>query len=178
MKNKLLYIWKKISENGISDDLDNAEKKRIRVLNRIIFINALLSFTFLIIDIANYSFASNFVAISISFTTFAFSPILFLVIMKKYYQVAKWSVIFIFVFFISFVAILTGKDSGIILFFIPGILFPTILFQRKKTILVLTILIIGVLIAVFVINQIYNPQLITNQSELSYYFISNLIDVQ
>ena len=175
MKNKLLYIWKKISENGISDDLDNAEKKRIRVLNRIIFINALLSFTFLIIDIANYSFASNFVAISISFTAFAFSPILFLVIMKKYYQVAKWSVIFIFVFFISFVAILTGKDSGIILFFIPGILFPTILFQRKKTILVLTILIIGVLIAVFVINQIYNPQLITNQSELSYYFISNLI---
>ncbi|MEE3145593.1 MAG: HAMP domain-containing sensor histidine kinase [Bacteroidota bacterium] len=175
MKNKLLYIWKKISENGISDDIDNAEKKRIRVLNRIIFINALLSFTFLIIDIANYSFASNFVAISISFTTFAFSPILFLVIMKKYYQVAKWSVIFIFVFFISFVAILTGKDSGIILFFIPGILFPTILFQRKKTILVLTILIIGVLIAVFVINQIYNPQLITNQSELSYYFISNLI---
>ena len=175
MKNKLLYIWKKISENGISDDLDNAEKKRIRVLNRIIFINALLAFTFLIIDIANYSFASNFVAISISFTTFAFSPILFLVIMKKYYQVAKWSVIFIFVFFISFVAILTGKDSGIILFFIPGILFPTILFQRKKTILVLTILIIGVLIAVFVINQIYNPQLITNQSELSYYFISNLI---
>ena len=175
MKNKLLYIWKKISENGISDDIDNAEKKRIRVLNRIIFINALLSFTFLIIDIANYSFASNFVAISISFTAFAFSPILFLVIMKKYYQVAKWSVIFIFVFFISFVAILTGKDSGIILFFIPGILFPTILFQRKKTILVLTILIIGVLIAVFVINQIYNPQLITNQSELSYYFISNLI---
>ena len=49
------------------------------------------------------------------------------------------------------------------------------MFQRKKTILVLTILIIGVLIAVFVINQIYNPQLITNQSELSYYFISNLI---
>ena len=49
MKNKLLYIWKKISENGISDDLDNAEKKRIRVLNRIIFINALLAFTFLII---------------------------------------------------------------------------------------------------------------------------------
>ena len=46
MKNKLLHIWKKISENGISDDLDNAEKKRVRVLNRIIFINALLAFVF------------------------------------------------------------------------------------------------------------------------------------
>ncbi len=175
MKNKLLHIWKKISENGISDDLDNAEKKRIRILNRIIFINALLAFVFIIIDIANSSFASNFVAISISFTTFAFSPLLFLLLMKKYYEVAKWTVIFIFVFFISFVAILTGKDSGIILFFIPGILFPTILFQRKKTILVLTSLIVGVLIVVFFINQIYNPQIITSQSELNFYFISNLI---
>ena len=132
MKNKLLHIWKKVSENGISDDLDNAEKKRIRVLNRIIFINALLAFTFLIIDIANYSFASNFVAISISFTTFAFSPILFLVIMKKYFQVAKWSVIFIFVFFISFVAILTGKDSGIILFLFQEFYFQQYCFKEKK----------------------------------------------
>jgi len=31
MKNKLLHIWKKISENGISDDLDNTEKKRIKI---------------------------------------------------------------------------------------------------------------------------------------------------
>ena len=175
MKNKLLHIWNKISENGVSDDLDIAEKKRIRVLNRIILINALLAFVFLIIDIVNSSFASNFVAISISFATFAFSPLLFLLLMKKYYKVAKWTVIFIFVFFITLVAILTGKDSGIILFFIPGILFPTILFQRKKTILILTSLIIGVLVVVLFINQIYNPQLITSQSELNFYFISNLI---
>jgi len=130
---------------------------------------------YLITLVTNSSFASNFVAISISFTAFAFSPLLFLLIMKKYYKVAKWTVILFFIFFISFVAILTGKDSGIILFFIPGILFPTILFQRKKTILVLTSLIIGVLIVVFFINQIYNPQIITSQSELSFYFISNLM---
>ena len=52
---------------------------------------------------------------------------------------------------------------------------PTILFQRKKTILILTSLIIGVLFVVLFINQIYNPQLITSQSELNFYFISNLI---
>ena len=130
MKNKLLHIWNKISENGISDDLDIAEKKRIRVLNRIILINAFLAFIFLIIDIVNSTFASNFVAISISFATFTFSPLLFLLLMKKYYKVAKWTVIFIFVFFITLVAILTGKDSGIILFFIPGILFPTIFLNQ------------------------------------------------
>lgn len=175
MKNKLLHIWKKISENGISDDIDNAEKKRIRILNRIIFINALLAFVFLIIDFVNFSFPSNLLAVSISFTSFAFSPILFLLLMKKYYKVAKWTVILFFVFFISFFAILSGKDSGIIFYFIPGVLFPTILFERKKTILVLTSLIFGVLLFVFFINQFYNPQIITSQSELNFYFISNLI---
>ena len=175
MNTKLSYAWKKISDNGISDDLDNAEKKIIRILNRIIFINALLACIFIIIDIANASFASSFVAIGISFTSFAFSPLLFLLIMKKYYQVAKWTVILVFTFFISFVAILTGKDSGMILYFIPGILFPTILFQRIKTISALTSLIIGFLIVVFFINQFYNPQIITSQSELNFYFVSNLI---
>ena len=89
MNKKLSYAWKKISDNGISDDLDNAEKKIIRILNRIIFINALLALVFIIIDIANASFASSFVAIGISSTTFAFSLLIFLLLMKKYYQVAK-----------------------------------------------------------------------------------------
>ena len=39
----------------------------------------------------------------------------------------------------------------------------------------LTSLIIGVLIVVLFINQIYNPQLITSQSELNFYFVSNII---
>ena len=146
MKNKLLHIWKKVSENGISDDIDNAEKKRIKILNRIIFINAVLGFIFLIIELVNFSFASSFVALSITFTTFSISPILFLLIKKKYYQLAKWTVILFFVLFVSFVTILSGKDSGMIVYFIPGILFPTILFQRKQTIVLVTSLIIGVLI--------------------------------
>ena len=175
MKNKLLYIWKKVSENGISDDIDNAEKKRVKILNRIIFINAILGFIFLIIELVNFSFSSSFVAVSITFTTFAFSPLLFLLIMKRYYRVAKWTVILFFVFFVSFVTILSGKDSGMIVYFIPGILFPTILFQRKKTIVLVTSLIIGVLLVVLFINQNYNLQIITNQTELNFYATSNLI---
>ena len=175
MKNKLLHIWKKVSENGISDDIDNAEKKRIKILNRIIFINAVLGFIFLIIELVNFSFASSFVALSITFTTFSISPILFLIIKKKYYQIAKWTVVLFFVLFVSFVTILSGKDSGMIVYFIPGILFPTILFQRKKTIVLVTSLIIGVLIVVLFINQNYNLQIITNQTELNFYATSNLI---
>ena len=171
MKNKLSDTWKNISENGISDDLDNAEKKRIRILNRIIFLNAILAFIFVIIDLAN----SSFEAAIISSITFAISPLLFLLIKNKFYYVAKWIIVLFVVVFISAVSIVTGKDSDMILYFIPGILFPTIIFQRKKSILVLSAIILGVLIAVFVINQIYNPQIITSQKELTYYSLSSLI---
>ena len=175
MKNRLSYLWGKISENGISDDLDNTEKKRIQILNRIIFINAILGFIFIIIELVNFSFDSSFVAVSITFTAFAFSPLLFLLIRKKYYQVAKWAVILFFVLYVSFFTVLAGKDSGMIVYFIPGILFPTILFQRKKSIIVLTSLIIVVFIVVLFINQNYNFQIITNQTELNFYAKSNLI---
>ena len=171
MKNKISDTWRNISENGISEHLDNAEKKRIRILNRIIFINALLASIFIIIDLAN----SSFEAAIISSITFAISPILFLLIKNKFYYVAKWIILLFFVVFISAISVLVGKDSDMILYFIPGVLFPTIIFQRKKPILVLTALIIGILIAVFVINQIYNPQIITSQKELTYYSLSSLI---
>ena len=171
MKKKISDTWRNISENGISDDLDNAEKKRIRILNRIIFINALLAFIFIFIDLAN----SSFKAAIISSITFAVSPILFLLIKNKFYYFAKWMILLFLVVFISAISILTGKESGMILYFIPGVLFPTIIFQRKKAILVVSALIIGVLITVFVINQIYNPQIISSPKELTYYSLSSLI---
>ena len=170
MKNELSHIWRNISENGISDDQDNAEKKRIRILNRIVFINSLLAFVFIIIDLVNSSIEGAI----ISSITFVISPILFLLIKNKFYYAAKWLIILFFILFISAASILMGNESGLILYFIPGVLFPTIIFKRKKTILALSALIIGVFLIVFIINQIYNPQIITNPHELSFYFVSSL----
>ncbi len=171
MKNKLSHTWRKISENGISDDIDSAEKKRIRILNRIIAINALLAFVFIIVDLANSSIEGAI----ISSITFAISPLLFLLIKNRFYYAAKSIILLFFVIFISAASILTGKESGMILYFIPGVLFPTIIFKRKKSILALSALVIGVFLIVFIINQIYNPQIITNPQELSFYFISSLL---
>lgn len=170
MKNKLSHTWRNISENGISDDQDNAEKKRIRILNRIVFINSLLAFVFIIIDLVNSSIEGAI----ISSITFVISPILFLLIKNKFYNAAKWLIILFFILFISAASILMGNESGLILYFIPGVLFPTIIFKRKKTILALSALIIVVFTVVFIINQIYNPQIITNPQELSFYFVSSL----
>jgi serine phosphatase RsbU (regulator of sigma subunit) len=171
MKINISYIWTKVSENGIDKLLADTEKKRIRILNRIIAINAVLAFIFIIIDLTN----SSFEAAIISSITFAISPILFLLIKNKIYNVAKWLILLFIILFISATTILMGKDSGMIIYFIPGVLFPTILFQSKKAVIVLSSFIIGILIAVFIINNIYNPQIIITEKELTFYTISSLI---
>ena len=171
MKNKLSHTWGKISENGISDELDNSEKNRIRILNRIIFLNSLLAIVFIIVDVAN----SSFEAVIISSTAFAISPLLFLLIKNKFYYVAKSLVIIFLIFFISAASVVTGKDSGMILYFIPGVLLPTIIFQRKRTILVLSSIILIAFTIVLITNQIYNPQIISNPKELTFYSLTSLI---
>ena len=171
MKDRILHIWITISENGISNHLSVSEKKRIKVINRVLFLNALLAFTFLFVDIVNRSYE----AAVISSIAFFMSPFLFFLIRKRYYQTVKWVIILFFILFISAISILTGRGSGMILYFIPGILFPTIIFDKNKTILLTSSLIIVVSIAAFIINEVYEPQVIINPKELSFYYISSII---
>ena len=164
-------IWHKISENGIDIKLENSEKKRIRILNRIIFINAIIALIFIIVDFSNLSYEGAL----ISTVTFSISILLFFLIKNKLYKVAKWIIILFIILYISAICLLTGKDSGMIVYFIPGILFPTLIFENKKAILALSILIGVVLISVFSINQYYNPQFIISEEEVTFYNISSLL---
>ena len=171
MKTKLSHSWKKISENGISENLVYSEKKRIRILNRIIFINALLSFLFLIIDLLNNSFEGFLISLS----TLLISIILLLLIHKKLITISKWIILLFLIIFISSITILTGKDSGTIIYFVPGILFPAIIFQNKKLILILSIFFIILLISVFWLGQLIDPLIKLSHYEKTYYQISSLI---
>jgi len=48
---------------------------------------------------------------------------------------------------------LTGKNTGTIIYLIPSVLFPTIIFQNKKTIIVLSVFIIGLFSSLFWLTQ-------------------------
>ena len=119
MKINISSIWHKFSENGIDIKLDDPEKKRIRILNRIIFINAVLALIFIIVDLSNFSYEGSL----ISTVTFLISILLFFIIKNKLYKVAKWIILLFIILYISAICLLTGKDSGMIVYFIPGILF-------------------------------------------------------
>ena len=83
MRFDISSIWHLVSENGINDQIEESEQKRIRFLNRIIFINALLALFFLAIDISNLSFDGAL----ISLTTLIFSSILLALIRNEFYKI-------------------------------------------------------------------------------------------
>ena len=84
------------------------------------------------------------------------------------YNFIFWKVkFFLFIIiFISSITIITGKDSGFIIYFIPGILFPSILFQRKKIILGFSSFVVLLLIVVFFMADSFEPIIKLTPKEL------------
>ena len=171
MRFDISSIWHLVSENGINNQIEESEQKRIRFLNRIIFINALLALFFLAIDISNLSFDGAL----ISLTTLIFSSILLALIRKEFYKITKWAILFFIIIYISSLAVMTGKNSGMIIYFIPGILFPTIIFKNKKVVLVLTVFLLFALFGVFNLTENLIPRLKLSENELRFYSISSLM---
>jgi len=164
-------IWNKISENGIPLEMEDNEKKRIRFLNRILFVIFILSLSFLCVDLIHMVYEG--VAITL-LTIFTVIIILFL-IHKRKYTISKWFSIIFIIAYISLLTILTGKNTGTIIYLIPSVLFPTVIFQNKKTILFLSILIICLFSTLFWITQSIDPTIkLTADIRVIYQFSGTL----
>ena len=160
-------IWAKISNNGIPLELDENEKKRIRILNIMLFIIIVLSLFFLIIDL----FHQVYEGVSITLITIFTNLIILFLIHKKKYTLSKWFSIVFIIGYISILTILTGKNTGTIIYLIPGVLFPTIIFHNKKTIIVLSIFIIGLFCTLFWLTQSIGPFIeLTDEVRVIYRF--------
>jgi serine phosphatase RsbU (regulator of sigma subunit) len=160
-------IWAKISNNGIPLELDENEKKRIRILNIILSIIIVLSLFFLIIDLYHQVYEG--VAITLV-TIFTCLCILFLIYKKKH-TLSKWLSIVFIISYVSLLTVLTGKNTGTIIYLIPGVLFPTIIFHNKKTIIVLSTFIIGLFCTLFWLTQSIGPFIeLTDEVKVIYRF--------
>ncbi len=166
-------IWSKISENGIYPELDENEKKRIRIMNRLVFIISVLSIFFFIVDLIT----SVHEGIIITLCTIIFCTITFYLINRKKYNLAKWMTYLFIIINISAISILGGKNSGTIIFLIPGILFPTIIFQNKKIIFFCSFIILCNYILLFWINQNIAPTIILSDELKDLYQFIGMIGV-
>ena len=160
-------IWAKISNNGIPLELDENEKKRIRILNIMLFIIIILSLLFLIIDL----FHQVYEGVAITLITIFTNLIILFLIHKKKYTLSKWFSLVFIIAYISLLTILTGKNTGTIIYLIPGVLFPTVIFHNKKIIILLSIFIIGLFSTLFWLTQSIGPFIeLTDEVRVIYQF--------
>ena len=166
-------IWAKISNNGIPLELDENEKKRIRILNIMLFIIIILSLVFLVIDL----FHQVYEGVAITLITIFTNLIILFLIYKKQYTLSKWFSIVFIIGYISILTILTGKNTGTIIYLIPAVLFPTIIFHNKKTIIVLSIFIIGLFSTLFWLIQSIGPFIELTDDIRTIYQFSGMLGV-
>ena len=160
-------IWHKISENGIPIEMDEHEKKRIRILNRMLVIIIILSLFFLIVDFTNQVYEGVAITFTVIFTNF----IILILIRNKKHTLAKWLSLVFIIMYISTLTILTGKNTGTIIYFIPGALFPTVIFYNKKLVLTLSTLIISLFCVLFWVIQSIDPYIVlTDEIKVTYQF--------
>ena len=170
MLSKVIELWSKISGNGINDALDFDEKKRIRILNKVMFINVALAIIFSSLDAANLQIEGALVSLS----PITLSVVFWLLIKRGFFAAAKWVTLIFIITFISSISIGFGSKSGIIVYFIPGALCPMLLFKKKLLSLTLSLLVILVMVGVYFAGQNYGPYYWIADSELVYYELTSL----
>ena len=120
-------IWTLISDNGITSNLEEAEKKRLNFLNRITVFVLITSVVFFIIDFSNEIHAILYVD-GLSFIT---AVVILFLINRQFYLTAKFIAFFGLLITISTNTIASSTYTDSILLLIPAILLPPILFRRK-----------------------------------------------
>ena len=147
--------------------MDEHEKKRIRILNRMLVIIIILSLFFLIVDFTNQVYEGVAITFTVIFTNF----IILILIRNKKHTLAKWLSLVFIIMYISTLTILTGKNTGTIIYFIPGALFPTVIFYNKKLVLTLSTLIISLFCVLFWVIQSIDPYIVlTDEIKVTYQF--------
>ena len=108
-----------------------------------------LSLFFLIIDLYHQVLEG----VAITLVTISTCLCILFLIYKKKHTLSKWLSIVFIISYVSLLTMLTGKNTGTIIYLIPSVLFPTIIFQNKKTIIVLSVFIIGLFSSLFWLTQ-------------------------
>ena len=131
----------------------------------------ILSFSFLCVDL----FYQVYEGVAITLLTITTCTIILFMISKKKFKISKWFSIVFILAYISTLTLMTGKNTGTIIYLIPGVLFPTVIFKNKKTILLLSISIICLFSYLFWTIQKIDPIIqLTDELRVIYQFSGTL----
>jgi serine phosphatase RsbU (regulator of sigma subunit) len=165
-------FWYKLSNNGITDNLDPSEKRRIRLLNITTFLILDISLFFLLLDLSLKMYEPIIIVLIAISTLF-----IILYLIKKHYFLTAKLLSFLFILgYIFSTFLLVGANTGNLLYLIPLMLYPTVIFRKKITIYICSLIVIIIYFILKLWSYNYSPYLTLeeNESEI-YYYVSILI---
>ena len=165
-------FWYKLNNNGITDDLDLSEKRRIRLLNITTFFILAINLFFLLLHLSMKMYEPIIIVLIAISTLF-----IILYLIKKHYFLTAKLLSFIFILGNVFSTFLfAGANTGNLLYLIPLMLYPTVIFRKKITIYICSSIVIIVYFILKLWSYNYTPYLLMegNESEI-YYSVSILM---
>jgi two-component system, sensor histidine kinase and response regulator len=164
----MISLFNRLTQTGITNELSFAEKRRIRILNRVIFLALIVKVIFL------FSYATRqspvWAAVQLIFIV-SYISALYLNKSARY-LFAKLLFTIVLSFDISINAIIIGPDAFTVYYLLGNFIFVFILFEKKIHFIFLSAFIFSCFILVKVAHQYIEPVLPLNTF---YYFFDSTV---
>lgn len=171
MINNMKSFWNFISDVGCYDNLDYEEGRRIRLLNRLNFISAVVLAIYLVVEM----FMRVHVFIPFLFIMFLLIAITFLLIYNRYYRIAKNFAVIVIAICISFFTLNTGDALSEVLL-VPLTVMPLIIFKDKRVSVFYLFFLIALSVALRMAQPYIDPLLKLNEQEFFFFKTMNIIN--
>jgi len=163
--------WNFISDIGCYPDLSVAEQRRIRLMNRLNLITAVVLLFYIVVEI----FIKVYVFIPFLIVMLAFVHITYFLLHNRRYRTAKNFAVLVIAACISFFTLNTGNAMSEVLF-IPLSVMPLIIFSDKRMSVFYLFFIMALSVALRTIQPYIDPLLKLSEDEFYFFRVMNLIN--
>jgi serine phosphatase RsbU (regulator of sigma subunit) len=164
-------LWNSISDLGCYSELDQEEKRRIMLLNRLNFISLVVLIIYLVVEVLIEVYVFIPYLVVMIFMVSITSTLIYL----KRYTLAKHFAVIIIAVCISFFVLNTGNAMSEVLF-IPLSVMPLIVFRNKNVALFYLFSIVIISLALRMVQPYVDPLLKLNEEEFFFFRAMNLIN--
>lgn len=164
-------FWNFISDVGCYADLDYEERRRIKLLNRLNFISAVVLAIYLVVEL----FMRVHVFVPFLFLMFLMITITFLLIYNRKYRIAKNFAVIVIAICISFFVLNTGDALSEVLF-VPLTVMPLIIFRDKRISVFYMFFLIALSVVLRIAQPYVDPLLKLTVEEFFFFKTMNIIN--
>jgi serine phosphatase RsbU (regulator of sigma subunit) len=164
-------VWNNVSDIGCHPELDYEEIRRIRLMNRLNFISALVLLIYMVVEIL----MKVYVFIPFLILMLFLVTITFLLLYYRKYRTAKNFAVLVISICISFFVLNTGNALSEVLF-VPLSVMPLIIFRDKRISVFYLFFIIALSFVLRILQPYVDPLLHLTEEEFFFFRAMNIIN--